>query len=90
MPELLAGLAKWEQEMPEDPFKRQFAKLKRGEDGKYEDDELVDIICDSIEDVAGKYHFPPLVLPTPFLHRPDGRHAVQADDTIATPRRLRT
>ena len=54
MPELLAGLAKWEQEMPDDPHERVFAGLKREADGKYNDDDLVNIICDSIEDVAGR------------------------------------
>lgn len=55
MPELLGGLSKWEAEMPDDPHQRDFNGLKRGEDGKFSDDELVDIICDSIDDVAGKY-----------------------------------
>ena len=55
MPELLAGLAKMQAEIPEDPMKRPFAGLKRGEDGKYNDDELVDIISDSVEDVAGMF-----------------------------------
>ena len=54
MPEMLGGLAKWEQTMPEDPMERNFNKLKRGPDGKFNDDELVEIITESIEDVAGK------------------------------------
>lgn len=55
MPELLAGLARWETEMPEDPFERDFHGLMRDESGKFSDDELVDLICDSIEDVAGAF-----------------------------------
>ena len=54
MPEMLAGLHKWEMEMPEDPADRGFNNLKRGPDGKYSDDDLVEIITSSIEDVAGK------------------------------------
>ena len=53
MPELLMGLAKWEAEMPQDPHERNFNNLKREPDGRFNDDELVDIITDSIEDVAG-------------------------------------
>lgn len=55
MPEMLAGLHKWEMEMPEDPAARGFNNLKRGPDGKYSDDDLVEIITSSIEDVAGKH-----------------------------------
>lgn len=55
MPELLGGLAKWEAEMSEDPFERDFHGLMRGENGNFSDDELVDLICDSIEDVAGAF-----------------------------------
>lgn len=55
MPEMLAGLHKWEMQMPEDPFERPFAGLKRGADGKFEDDDLVNIISDSVEDVAGAF-----------------------------------
>lgn len=55
MPELLAGLSKWEAEMPDDPQKREFAGLKRQEDGKFSDDDLVEIITSSVEDVAGAF-----------------------------------
>lgn len=41
--------------MPEDPYERNFTGLKRGEDGKYSDDELVSIITESVEDVAGAF-----------------------------------
>jgi hypothetical protein len=52
--ELLAGLSKWEQELPDDPSKRPFAHLQRGADGKYNDDDLVKIMQSGIEDVAGE------------------------------------
>ena len=55
MPEMLAGLSKWRAEMPEDPFERDFHGLMRDEDGKFSDDELVDLICDSVEDCAGAF-----------------------------------
>lgn len=53
MHELLMGLAKWDRALDKDPLKRPFAKMERGPDGKYNDDDLVNIICDSIEDCAG-------------------------------------
>lgn len=52
--ELLAGLGKWEHELPKDPQQRPFAHLQRGADGKYSDDDLVKIITEGIEDTAGK------------------------------------
>lgn len=55
MQELLMGLSKWEQDLPEDPLKRPFAHLKRNENGSYNDDDLVKIIADSIEDPAGSF-----------------------------------
>jgi linoleate 10R-lipoxygenase len=54
MGELLQGLSKLEASLDEDPTKREFANLKRGEDGKYSDDDLAKILIDSIEDCAGK------------------------------------
>lgn len=51
--ELMMGLGKWEHGLPDDPFKRPFAKLQRQSDGKYNDDDLVRIMTDAIEDVAG-------------------------------------
>lgn len=53
-PELMAGLSKWDKEMSDDPMKRPFAHLRRGEDGKYNDDDLVRIMQAAIEDVAGE------------------------------------
>ncbi|KUJ13569.1 heme peroxidase [Mollisia scopiformis] len=51
--ELLAGLKKLEAETPDDPLLRDFEDLKRGTDGKYNDDDLVDILMASVEEVAG-------------------------------------
>ena len=53
LPELLKGLGKWEAEMPKDPLQRPFAGLQRKEDGSFDDGELVEILVDAIEDVAG-------------------------------------
>ncbi len=57
MKDLLLGLAKWEQSMDDDPLKRDFAGLKRDEKGRLNDDELVQILVESIEDCAGKLRF---------------------------------
>lgn len=54
LPELLAGLSKWESNLPEDPTQRPFAHLQRGADGKFSDDDLVGIMQSGIEDVAGE------------------------------------
>lgn len=54
MHELLAGLSKWYHEMPKDPVQRPFAKLQRGPDGKFSDDDLVKIITEGIEDCSGR------------------------------------
>ncbi|KAG8526808.1 uncharacterized protein KY384_008237 [Bacidia gigantensis] len=53
--ELMMGLGKWEQSLDKDPFKRDFAGLKRGPDGKLPDDELVEIFVSSVEDVSGTF-----------------------------------
>lgn len=53
LPELLGGLNKWAKSLSPDPHKRPFAGLERQADGKYKDDDLVDIMVASIEDVAG-------------------------------------
>ncbi|KAL9587477.1 MAG: hypothetical protein Q9212_000179 [Teloschistes hypoglaucus] len=53
--ELLQGLGKWEQGLDPDPQKRPFAKLQRGADGKLPDEGLVQILTESIEDVAGAF-----------------------------------
>ena len=53
MPELLQGLGKWNAALDKDPLKRPFAGLTRKPDGSFDDGELVNILADSIEDVAG-------------------------------------
>ncbi|KAL1964166.1 hypothetical protein VTN77DRAFT_7254 [Rasamsonia byssochlamydoides] len=55
MPELLMGLAKYEKSMDKDPSKRTFAHLQRQEDGTFKDDDLVKILTEAIEDVAGSF-----------------------------------
>lgn len=55
MQELLSGLGRFEANLPADPSKRDFDELKRGPDGKFSDDDLVKILTESIEDVAGQF-----------------------------------
>ncbi|KAG8625209.1 hypothetical protein KVT40_006960 [Elsinoe batatas] len=55
MPEMLQGLKDWETNMPKDPFARSFNKLERDASGRFNDDDLVDIITASIEDCAGAF-----------------------------------
>ena len=55
LPELLQGLGKWEKSLPDDPITRPFAHLQRGEDGKFNDDSLVQILTEAIEDCAGSF-----------------------------------
>jgi Animal haem peroxidase len=57
MHDLLAGPSKWDESLDKDPMKRPFAKLRRGPDGNYNDNDLVRILADSIEDCAGTYRF---------------------------------
>lgn len=52
--ELMMGLGKWEKGLDKDPQKRDFAGLKRDENGNLPDDELVKIFTESVEDVSGK------------------------------------
>lgn len=55
MPELLAGMKKVEGMLDPDPSKREFAHLKRGADGKFNDEELVAILKNATEDVASSF-----------------------------------
>ncbi|KAL7269861.1 hypothetical protein RUND412_007453 [Rhizina undulata] len=55
MPEFMQGVGKWERSLPEDPAKCNIADLKRTKDGSYNDDDLVKILQESIEDVAGAF-----------------------------------
>ena len=53
--EMIQGLEKWEKKLSKDPQQRNFANLARGPDGTLGDDELVEILADSIDDVAGSF-----------------------------------
>lgn len=53
MPELLTGLGKYMNNLDKDPSKRTFAHLQRQEDGTFRDEDLVNILTEAIEDVAG-------------------------------------
>lgn len=55
MREFLVGVGQWESRIPSDPVKRTFAGLSRQADGSFRDDDLVKILTESIEDVAGKF-----------------------------------
>jgi hypothetical protein len=52
------GLKKYDEHMPKDPMQRPFAHLKRGEDGKFADDDLVKIMQTGVEEVAGMLEIP--------------------------------
>lgn len=54
LPELLQGFRKWGHELPEDPSERSFGGLKRGTDGRFDDGELMNIMTEATEQVAGK------------------------------------
>jgi linoleate 10R-lipoxygenase len=56
MPELLMGLYKYEKDMDSDPSKRTFAGLSRQGDGSFKDDDLVKILTEAVEEVAGSYY----------------------------------
>ena len=53
--ELLGALKEWESSLSINPQERSFADLKRGEDGKLDEDGMVKILTDSIKDVAGSF-----------------------------------
>jgi linoleate 10R-lipoxygenase len=53
MPELLMGLYKYETEIDVDPSKRTFAGLNRQANGTFRDDDLVKILTEAVEEVAG-------------------------------------
>jgi linoleate 10R-lipoxygenase len=55
MPELMAGLKKYDEHMPKDPMQRPFAHLKRGENGKFADEDLVNIMQTGVEEIAGMF-----------------------------------
>lgn len=47
--------AQYERSIPEDPADRTFGGYKKGPDGKFSDDELVDCISSAVEDCAGSF-----------------------------------
>jgi len=53
LPKLLQGIGKFEREIPDDPSIRTFGGLKRNDKGVFNDDELVQILKESIEDPGG-------------------------------------
>ena len=53
--DLVMGFAKYDGQIPEDPLKRPFGGFTRGADGKISDDDLVECITSSVEDVAGSF-----------------------------------
>jgi len=55
LPELLAALREMENKIPDDPLQRPFAGLKRNANGSLDDDDLVEILTSSVEDVAGSF-----------------------------------
>ncbi|KMU91811.1 linoleate diol synthase (Linoleate (8R)-dioxygenase) [Coccidioides immitis H538.4] len=55
MPDLLMGMKKWQTELPKDPSHRSFAGLKRDSDGRFNDDDLVKIMTESTEEIAGSF-----------------------------------
>lgn len=56
LPELVGGLGKWQAGIPDDPAERTFAGLQRKPDGTFDDGELMNIMTEAIEEVAGKFH----------------------------------
>ncbi|KAK6337318.1 hypothetical protein TWF730_002723 [Orbilia blumenaviensis] len=52
---LASGLTKLQERVPDDPAARDFYSLKRDASGLFPDDELVNILADSIEDYAGSF-----------------------------------
>ncbi|KAI0813448.1 linoleate diol synthase [Xylaria sp. FL0064] len=55
MQDMVMGFIKFEKGIPDDPADRTFGGFKRGQDGKFADDDLVNCISDAIEDVAGAF-----------------------------------
>ncbi|OLN90159.1 Linoleate 10R-lipoxygenase [Colletotrichum chlorophyti] len=53
--EMACVLGQFEKSIPDDPGQRTFAEYERGEDGKFDDDDLVDCISSAIEDCAGAF-----------------------------------
>lgn len=55
MPAFTAGFRTWEHSVNADPGKRTFGTLKRQANGSFEDAELVKVLQESTDDVAGTF-----------------------------------
>jgi linoleate 10R-lipoxygenase len=55
LPQFLSGLAKWAQNLPEDPAQWELGDMKRQSDGAFQDGELVELLRVATENVAGKF-----------------------------------
>lgn len=53
--DILRALGEWQADLPGEPEARTFENLTRLPDGTFPDDEMVKILTESIEDVAGSY-----------------------------------
>ncbi|KAI1331626.1 linoleate diol synthase [Xylariaceae sp. FL0255] len=53
--DMAMGFIMFDRSIPSDPGQREFGGFKRGPDGKFSDDDLVNCISDSIEDCAGAF-----------------------------------
>ncbi|GLA37646.1 hypothetical protein AnigIFM63309_004597 [Aspergillus niger] len=53
--EFMQGLINYERSIEKDPSKREFGGLKRNQDGRFNDADLVQILKDSMEDPAGLF-----------------------------------
>lgn len=51
----MKALGRFAAQIPEDPSERNFGGIKRGEDGKFNDEDLVKILKEGMEDPAGKH-----------------------------------
>lgn len=55
--EFMLGVKDWEAEIPADPQLREFGGLKRDETTKlFKEEDLIRILCESVEDCASKFH----------------------------------
>ena len=53
--EFIQGLFRFEQTIPDDPSKRTFSGLRRDENGRFDDADMVNIMKESMEDPAGLF-----------------------------------
>ena len=57
VPAFTQGLRKWEQSVDADPGNRTFGELERQANGSFKDAELVELLQESTEDVAGTFTY---------------------------------